>query len=110
MKIKATEHGNMCVVRMKDRRIKVWRLHDKSWAVAFVRPAKPCAGCDDEHSCLHEVYTDKKKRMITTGLRLSREGMIGLCDAVAILLEFEQGGVEVRENREGDGAACTTLF
>ena len=95
MKIKQTEHGNMCVVRLKDRRIRVWRLHDKTWAVSFVRPRKSCSGCEDEHNFQHEIYSDKKRRIVVTGFRLSREAMTELCNAVATLVEFEQNGVEV---------------
>lgn len=95
MNIRQTEHGNMCEVRLKDRRIRVYRLHDKSWAVAFVRPKKACAGCDEDHSATHETYKGCRGRTIMTGLRLSREAMTAFCNAVATLVEFEQKGVEV---------------
>lgn len=95
MKIRQTEHGNMCEVRLTDRRIRVYRLHDKSWAVAFVRPKKACAGCDEDHSATHETYKGCRGRTIMTGLRLSREAMTAFCNAVATLVEFEQKGVEV---------------
>lgn len=86
----------MCEVRLKDRRIRVYRLHDKDWAVAFVRPSKACAGCEHDHSLEHMVYKSKGGRTVMTGLRLSREAMTGFCNAVATLVEFEQKGVEVR--------------
>jgi len=97
MKIRQTEHGNMCEVRLKDRRIRVYRLHDKSWAVSFVRPAKPCAGCDDAHSCEHELYKGRGGRTVMTCMRLSREAMTAFCNAVATLVEVEQSGVEVKQ-------------
>jgi len=96
MKIKQTKYGNMCEVRLKDRRIRVYRLHDKSWAVAFIRPTKACAGCPEDHSATHEVYKGNRGRTILTALRLSREAMTGFCNAVATLVEFEQNGVEVK--------------
>lgn len=95
MKIKTTEHGTMCEVRLRDRRIRVYRLHDKTWAVAFVRPTKPCAGCEDEHDAEHLLYKGKAGRTVMTGLRLSREAMTGFMNAVATLIEFEQSGVKV---------------
>ena len=95
MKIRQTECGNMCEVRLKDRRIRVVRLRDKTWAVAFVRPTKACAGCEEDHSATHQTYTGCKGRTIMTGMRLSREAMTGLCNAVATLVAFEQNGVEV---------------
>lgn len=85
----------MCEMRLKNRRIRVYRKHDKSWAVAFVRPAKACAGCEDDHSALHETYTGCRGRTVITGMGLSREAMIAFCDAVATLIEFEQNGVDV---------------
>lgn len=100
MKIKQKKYGNMCEVRLKDRRIRVYRLHDKSWAVTFVRPTKKCAGCEDDHSALHETYKGCRGRTIVTGLRLSREAMMAFCDAVSTLLEFEQKGVEVATTKE----------
>lgn len=96
MKIKQTEHGNMCDVKLKDRRIRVCRLHDKSWVVAFVRPKKACAECADAHSAEHMTYIGCRGRTITTGMRLSREAMTAFCNAAATLVEFEQGGVEVK--------------
>ena len=96
MKIKQTERGNMCEVRMKDRRIRVFRLHDKSWAVNFVRPTKACAGCAEDHSATHEAYIGCRGRTFMTDLRLSREAMTAFCDAVATLVEFEQTGVDVK--------------
>lgn len=96
MKIRQTKYGNMCEARLENRRIRVYRLHDKSWAVEFVRPAKLCAGCREEHVVEHTVYSDSKRRVVLTGMRLSREAMTAFCDAVATLLEFEQKGVEVR--------------
>ena len=98
MKIKQTEHGNMCEVRLKDRRIRVYRLHDKSWAIAFVRPKKACAGCETNHSATHETYMGCRGRTVMTGLRLSREAMLGFMNAVMTLTEFEQNGVEVKGN------------
>lgn len=95
MKIKQTEHGNMCEVRLKDRRITVYRLHDKSWAVSFIRPTKACAGCDEDHGTEHQTYVGCRGRTIMTGMRLSREAMTAFCNAVATLVEFEQAGVEV---------------
>lgn len=96
MKIKQTEHGNMCEVRLKDRRIRVFRLHDKSWAVAFVRPTKACAECPEDHSAKHETYKGCRGRTIMTGMRLSREAMTAFRNAVATLVEFEQNGVDVK--------------
>jgi len=32
-----------------------------------------------------------------TGMRLSREAMTAFCNAVATLVEFEQSGVEVKQ-------------
>lgn len=96
MKIKHTEHGNMCEVRLTDRRIRVYRLHDKSWAVAFVRPTKPCAGCEETHSATHETYTGCRGRTVMTAMGLSRDAMTAFCNAVATLVEFEQGGVGIR--------------
>ena len=98
MKIRQTKHGNMCEVRLKNRRIRVYRLHDKSWGVEFVRPVKACAGCDKDHGCEHMLYMDKKKRTVLTAMCLSREAMTGFCNAVATLVEFEQNGVEVKSN------------
>jgi hypothetical protein len=95
VKIKQTEHGNMCEVRLKDRRIQVYRLHDKSWAVAFVRPTKACAGCGEDHSASHKTYAGCRGRTMITGMRMSREAMMAFCDAVSTLLEFEMGGVQV---------------
>ena len=97
MKIRQTEHGNMCEVRLKDRRIRVYRLHDKSWAVAFVRPKNACAGCVDDHSATHETYTGCRGRTVMTGMRMSREAMTEFCNAVATLVELEQSGVEVKQ-------------
>lgn len=96
MKIKQTKYGNMCEVRLKDRRIRVLRLHDKSWAIAFVRPTKACSECPEDHSATHETYKGCRGRTIMTGMRLSREAMTAFCDAVATLVEFEQNGVEVK--------------
>lgn len=90
MKIKQTKYGNMCEVRLQDRRVRVFRLHDKSWAVAFVRPTKTCTKCPDDHSATHEIYKGCRGRTIMTGMRLSREAMTAFCDAVATLVEFEQ--------------------
>ena len=95
MKIKQTKYGNMCEVRLKNRRIMVYRLHDKSWAVEFVRPTKACEGCAEDHSAIHQVYKGCKGKTIMTGLRLSREAVTAFCNAVATLVEFEQNGVEV---------------
>lgn len=95
MKIRQTPMGNMCEVRLKDRRIRVIRLHSKDWAVAFVRPTKACAGCSDDHSVTHETYTGCRGRTIMTGMELSREAMTAFCNAVATLIEFEQSGIEV---------------
>lgn len=96
MKIKATECGNMCEVRLLDRRIRVYRLRDKTWVIEFVRPAKPCAGCPDRHGLEHMLYKDKRGRIVMTGLRLSGEAMVGVMNAVMTLIEFERKGVEVR--------------
>ena len=93
MRIRQTKYGNMCEVRLKDRRIRVYRLHDKSWAVAFVRPTKACTACPEDHSATHETYTGCRGRTIMTGMTLSREAMTAFCDAVAALIEFEQSGV-----------------
>lgn len=96
MKIKQTEDGNMCEVRLKDRRIRVYRMHDKSWAVAFVRPTKACEECPEDHSAEHRTYTGCRGRTIMTGLRLSRDAMAAFCNAVSTLIEFEQKGIEVK--------------
>lgn len=95
MKIRQTEYGNMCEVRLKNRRIRVFRRHDKSWAVEFVRPTRACEGCAEDHSAMHRVYKGCKGKKIMTVMRLSREGMNAFCKAVATLLEFELNGVEV---------------
>ena len=97
MKIRQTEDGNMCEVRLKDRRIRVYRLHDKSWAVSFVRPTKACAGCVDDHSATHATYTGCRGRTVMTGMRMSREAMTAFFNAVETLVEFEQVGVEVKQ-------------
>lgn len=96
MKIKATECGNMCEVRLLDRRIRVYRLRDKTWALSFVRPAKPCAGCPDRHNLQHMVYKGRGGRTVMTGLKMSGEAMVGVMNAVMTLIEFERAGVEVR--------------
>ena len=98
MKIRQTKHGNMCEVRLKNRRIRVIRLHDKSWGVEFVRPVKACEGCEEDHSATHETYIGCHCRTIVSGMRLSREAMTGFCNAVSTLVEFEQNGVEVKDN------------
>ena len=96
MKIRQTKFGNMCEVRLKDRRIRVYRQLDRNWAIEFVRLSKACAGCREDHAVEHHTYTDRKKKTVMTGLKLSEEAMLAFCKAVATLLEFEQRGVEVK--------------
>ncbi len=87
MKIKVTAEGTMAEVRMKDRRIKVVRLKDKNWGVAFVRPVKACEGCPESFN--HKVFMDPKRRRVVTGMQLSHEAMTGLMNAVLTLIEAE---------------------
>lgn len=96
MKIRQTKQGNMCEVRLKDRRVRVYRLPDKMWGVAFVRPIKACEGCQKDHSGILKTYSLYKGRALMTAFGLSHEAMAAFCDAVCTLLEFEKGGVEVR--------------
>lgn len=96
MKVGSFVGGIFCEARIKNRRIRVFRFSaDKSWQVELTRPVKPCGGLSDTHDKGPTVRMDARKRKAVTGLAMTPEGMVAMFNAVAAIIEFEQGRLEV---------------
>lgn len=88
MNIEITEHPNATLSKFKNARVKVIELDSEDYAIVF----KILSDKENAHEprASHKVEKDK---LVTTSLRISKEGAVSLC--VCLMRELKKIGIDL---------------